>query len=72
MIQRNVDALILQQKLLELDMVVMKKQSGPPGLQEVTYVTNKEGEFKLQAADKKRDSLFLHFSVISGKYYVII
>ncbi|CAH1105457.1 unnamed protein product [Psylliodes chrysocephalus] len=65
MLPETSDALILQQKLLELDMVVMKKQSGPPGLQEVTYVTNKEGEFKLQAADKKRDSLFLHFSVIS-------
>lgn len=48
-------------------MVDMKKQSGSPELIEVKYVTIKGGEFKPQTVGKKPDTLFLYFTILSGK-----
>lgn len=50
----------------------MKKQSGPPELKEVKYVGIKKGEFNPQTVGKKPDTLFLYFTILSGKLIKVI
>ncbi|CAH1111731.1 unnamed protein product [Psylliodes chrysocephalus] len=52
-------------------MIEMKKQNSSPELQEVKYFPTKGGEFQPQIADKKPDTLFLYFTIISANLVVM-